>query len=141
MLRTLISILIRGLLPILYTHSIAGENRSFEQERLQLIRDFHSYLISTKACKDLKDCQQKQLLFVSPAQDGISIQIWNHPTSDPTEAEIKTALSTFNLNKKIKTISIDFFKVSKQQSLKEPFWKKTSADTEIILRRRNNAQR
>jgi hypothetical protein len=102
------------------SRALAGENRMYEELRLRLVIEIRSVLIEEGACKSEIECQQKKLVFVSPAIKGVSVKTYS--VTDPAILMRITdkCMKMFYSDKKI-SIYIENFRISKKEDLKKFF--------------------
>jgi hypothetical protein len=110
------------LLLAIYLNSlaVAGENRMHEESRLRLASEIESVLIEEGACKSKRECQEKQLLFVSPAKNGISVKTYSISNPGLLMKITDKCMKVFYFGNNI-SIYIENFSISKSEELKRLF--------------------
>lgn len=95
----------------------AGENREHEDSRLKLSDEIKSILVDKKLCESEAPCSGRQLFFVSPARDGISIKTYAIKDSEILSEITKKCIETFYL--KNIDITIENYHISKHEELEK----------------------
>jgi len=113
----------------------AGENRLFESQRLDAVSEIENILIKHQLCLEKKECQKKQLLFVSPAKNGLSIKLYSVTSKNALLDISKIAANLFYVSG-VPNVSVDVFSVSKMDELSLSFFSKNPLVESISFSRR-----
>jgi hypothetical protein len=100
---------------------IAGEGRDFEDVRLDFAKNGEKILIKNGECKSIVECRKKQLMFVSPANNGISIQLWGGVGDKTVEEFSREALELFLKNEGM-NVELKIFSLERLSAAGKPFW-------------------
>ena len=98
----------------------SGEDRSYEKERLLLAERIEKILIAGGACRSIKDCRERKLLFVSPAKKGLAISTYGVSDVDVLHQIAGEAAKVFYTTGKI-SIEVEHFLFTKEDELKSFF--------------------
>jgi hypothetical protein len=100
----------------------ACEDRTFDKQKLILIKDIQSILVKEKMCKSVKTCSKHQFFFAGPVKKGISVILYNINDKVVIEKILEECKKLFF---KTEHINIYFYvhKMSKQAELKLPLFK------------------
>jgi hypothetical protein len=96
---------------------LAYSDRTFETERLELIKQVDQILISNKLCSNANDCTKRQFVFFGPESWGLSVSIYEiRDLVVLSEIVKQCALTKFNKGQ-MKKLEIKIFKISKAEHL------------------------
>lgn len=101
--------------------SLAGEDRTFESQRLLLSDNIYSILIKDKLCSSKNECASRQYFFCSPATNGIDVKLYG-VTNNRTLEKILNLITKNYLEGKVGRYTFSVFEISKQEDLKLFFW-------------------
>lgn len=101
-------------------HANSGEDRSHENERLLLAEKIEHLLISSGACESVKTCRERQLLFVSPAKNGMAISTYGIDDPFILRKILEESATLFYTSRQI-SIEIEHFAFTKSDELKSFF--------------------
>jgi len=106
--------------------AIAGtEDRSFEKQRLDVAEKIEKILIADNICKSKTDCFSKKLVFATPKESGIGIQLYA-PIGKASLLKILHECSNYFVASNIKmNIEVEMFDVTKDEELNLPIWQFT----------------
>ena len=107
------------------------EDRSFELQRIELADRAEKILMSRGICRSKSECRFQQHLFVSPANAGLSIQIFAVNDRLVIAQIVRECADQFFQLGSRANIYVDVYEVTKQTQLAEPFWKAVKASTTI----------
>ena len=107
------------------------EDRSFELQRIELADRAEKILMSRGICRSKSECRFQQHLFVSPANAGLSIQIFAVNDRLVIAQIVRECADQFFQLGSRANIYVDVYEVTKQTQLAEPFWKAGKASTTI----------
>ncbi len=110
---------------------LAGENRKFEVQRLELCKQIQKELLLKNECSDPNDCTIRKLLFCSPAKNGIGIQLWGIKSDSAIESALNAASRFFLQSGEKTNIYIKIYKINKFEALARPVWLKDKSHFEI----------
>lgn len=111
---------------LLSSYSIAGtEDRTFERQRLELAEKIKIILIADNICKSSADCTNRKLVFASPRDSGIGIQLFA-PIGKSSLLKILHECSNYfiNFDRKM-NLEIEMFDITKEDELSRPIWQFT----------------
>ena len=116
--------IIYSLLIVMSSSVFSGnEDRSFESERLLLVKKIRSILIDRGQCDSLPDCQEKKFFFAGPYDRGVSVQVWGVRDDASINMIVRECQGLFlKKNRKI-NIVLTLYKETKVESLNSPFWR------------------
>lgn len=112
----------------------SGEDRSHEKERLLLAERIEKILIAGGACQSIKDCGERQLLFVSPAKKGLAIATYGVSDTDILRRISEEAIKVFYATDKM-SIEVEHFTYTKEDDLRSLFFKPGKPFVTIKLER------
>ncbi|MCP5319287.1 MAG: hypothetical protein H7A12_00390 [Pseudomonadales bacterium] len=101
-------------------HANSGEDRSHENERLLLAEKIEHLLIASGACESAKTCRERQLVFVSPATNGVAISTYGIDDPFILRKILEESAIFFYTYKQI-SIEIEHFAFTKSDDLKSFF--------------------
>lgn len=117
--------------------ALAGfEDRRFEDVRLKLVEDIYLNFILNDECLNKIDCQKKQNFFVSPSANGIAVQLWGVKSRRAMQFVLNRCSDLFVNQPGLDFLSVDVYQITKQESMKLPFWQSVNSDVEIVFRRK-----
>ncbi len=113
-----------ALVAVFLPHGIpnanSGEDRSHENERLFLAKNIEHLLIVSGTCESVKNCRERQLLFVSPSKNGVAIATYGIDDSLILRKILEESATIFYASKHI-SIEIEHFAFTKHDELKSLF--------------------
>lgn len=112
--------IIAALLVHCAPHANSGEDRSHENERLLLAENIEHLLIANGVCESVKTCRERQLLFVSPAKNGVAISTYGIDDPFVLKKILEESATLFYASKQI-SIEIEYFSFTKSDELKSFF--------------------
>ena len=118
-----------------------SEDRLFEQTRLQLGVQIDLILVESKACRDVADCQRAKIAFVSPGNGGVAVQIWGDLNAAALRLIAKACSDVFFNNREISKISLEIYRMSKDDALNLPIWKFAKAEASVSYTRSDYVKR
>ncbi|MCC7152911.1 MAG: hypothetical protein IT501_12960 [Rubrivivax sp.] len=88
--------------------ALAGfEDRTFDEFRVLTTKRITERLISNNVCRDIIDCQQKKVVFASPAPNGFEVQIYSPRIGVELQKEMTSICQeVFFSNSGMKSISL-----------------------------------
>ncbi|WP_126462790.1 hypothetical protein [Sulfuritortus calidifontis] len=116
-------IIVVSLIIVTIGISEAGfEDRTFENQRLDLARKSENILIENGVCSSIKDCRNKKLIFISPAKSGINVKTYSISSKAALQQLTSQCAKAFLDANGAINITIEMFSISKDEELKRHFW-------------------
>ena len=111
-------------LPILTASviAIAGEDSTYKSDREALCHEIKEILIDKQFCTDANDCSRRDILFCSPAINGIGIQLWGISDYEVIGPALIAASQSYSNRTGKMRVYFDVYKTTKAESLSKPFW-------------------
>jgi len=114
--------LLLAILTSSLTTANAGEDRRFEEQRLQLAESVVSALVKGKICESPSECRKRNLFFVSPATHGLAVEI--RTVSDPSVVQnlLGEAARSYVTSRGSMRVIVNFYADDKLVAIKRPMF-------------------
>ncbi len=109
-------------------HVMKGEDRTFEKQRLDIAEKIDRIVVGKKICPGNTSCRGRNVFFVSPYPDGISIQTYGINSTEALGEIANLAVEEFMSNRGMNII-LSAYSISKEEEMKsfisfvDPFYK------------------
>jgi hypothetical protein len=113
--------------------AMAAENTAYEEQRLFMLERIEAILIDKNVCNSLRDCRERQFVFVSPGKKGIAIATYGITNKEVLLKICEEASRLFYLNDFL-SVEIEHFAFTKEAELRT-FFKVGKAFATIRLER------
>jgi hypothetical protein len=91
-------------------------------------------LIRNQVCGNFNDCYARQLVFCSPAINGIGIQLWGIADYAVIGSSLEAAARAFALRNGTMRVYFDVYQNTKQYSLSRPIWERDPKIATIVFK-------
>jgi hypothetical protein len=112
----------------------AGEDRRFEEQRLQVAERVSSVLAEERVCASRADCRKRNLFFVSPATNGIAIEL--RTISDPSVIQklLGESARAYVASGGHMRVTVEFYAEDKMKAVKRSILSREKATLSVIYK-------
>ncbi|MEQ1685511.1 MAG: hypothetical protein ABL916_17850 [Burkholderiaceae bacterium] len=100
----------------------AGEDRSLEPERLSMASKLVDASVSMHICENQGDCNRRQVIFVSPANNGLSVSVYGVTNYSSIATLVSVVIREAESLPTTSEVEVAFMAISKEESVGRFFW-------------------
>lgn len=112
-----------------------GEDRRYETVRLALSHELATVLTTANLCSSVSLCSREQIIFASPQNGGVAIQVWGVNNETVAQQLVATCASAFLRHSELDVVTVDLYPVRKIEAVNSPIWKSVKPSQRVSFMR------